>query len=452
MFIPTIRFVKGAIKPAFTLIVLIIFLNAPAPPPAHAATLTVTTFADELNANGQCSLREAITNANNDNQSGSTDCLAGSGDDVINLPAGTYTLTLTGSDENSNATGDLDIASNISLVGEDGFTTIIDGNAADRVIHIHSGVVNLTSLTIQNGDPTGITGPGSNQKKRGGGIWNEGGSTVTIERCNVINNTGRGGGGIHNTVTAGTMNVNNSAVANNIATSNSGGIHNQATLHINSSTISGNSATGTDSTGGGISTGNDGTPTITIMNSTIANNSVTSATSAGGGIYRAVGTVNIQNSIIADNTSAGTGPDCNGSIVSQDYNLIENTAGCLISGTTTNNITGSDPLLAALADNGGETSTLALGAASLAVEHIPNGSSGCVSGTSTDQRGGVRADGSTRGGTACEIGAYEFDSAFTPTAVNFQGISAADNGNVTILLLTAVVMFIISVGALRKKA
>lgn len=44
--------------------------------PAHAATITV---------GGACTLAAAITNANSDNQSGSTNCAAGSGTDTIIL-------------------------------------------------------------------------------------------------------------------------------------------------------------------------------------------------------------------------------------------------------------------------------------------------------------------------------------------------------------------------------
>jgi len=70
--------------------------------PLSAATIDVTTFADELDANGQCSLREAIVNTN-DNAQTHADCLAGDAGtiamDVINLQAGTYTLTITGVDE-----------------------------------------------------------------------------------------------------------------------------------------------------------------------------------------------------------------------------------------------------------------------------------------------------------------------------------------------------------------
>lgn len=62
-----------------------------------AATITVdsalgTAAADD----GACTLREAITNANNDNQSGSTDCVAGSGADTIEFDiagAGPHTIT-----------------------------------------------------------------------------------------------------------------------------------------------------------------------------------------------------------------------------------------------------------------------------------------------------------------------------------------------------------------------
>jgi CSLREA domain-containing protein len=54
-----------------------------------AAAITVNTTDDELNADGDCSLREAIVAANTDTAVDA--CPAGSGADTINLPAGTYT-------------------------------------------------------------------------------------------------------------------------------------------------------------------------------------------------------------------------------------------------------------------------------------------------------------------------------------------------------------------------
>src|SRR6476659_5279322 len=81
--------------------------------PAWAATIPVTTTADESGATPTaCSLREAITAANTDSAVGG--CPAGSGADIISLPAGTYTLTLVGSDD-TNAAGDLDISSDVTI-------------------------------------------------------------------------------------------------------------------------------------------------------------------------------------------------------------------------------------------------------------------------------------------------------------------------------------------------
>lgn len=63
------------------------------PAPATAATtITVTTTSDELNTDGDCSLREALQAANSDRAV--SGCPAGSGPDAITIPAGTYTVSL----------------------------------------------------------------------------------------------------------------------------------------------------------------------------------------------------------------------------------------------------------------------------------------------------------------------------------------------------------------------
>ena len=75
----------------FFLMSLFIFIQ-----PSYSATITVNEMNDAINGNGLCSLREAIINANNNNQSGSTACTAGQTGpgvvDVIAVPAGTITL------------------------------------------------------------------------------------------------------------------------------------------------------------------------------------------------------------------------------------------------------------------------------------------------------------------------------------------------------------------------
>jgi CSLREA domain-containing protein len=88
---------------------------------AGAAVIPVTTTADVLADDGVCSLREAVSAANADTVSGGSpgECPAGSGADQIELPAGVYTLEVTGPDEDANATGDLDLTSPITLSGAD---------------------------------------------------------------------------------------------------------------------------------------------------------------------------------------------------------------------------------------------------------------------------------------------------------------------------------------------
>src|SRR5262252_3382038 len=68
-------------------------VTRPAPTPAFMNTITVTTTSDALVNDGNCSMREASINANNDAATW-PDCPAGSGDDTIILPAGTITLTV----------------------------------------------------------------------------------------------------------------------------------------------------------------------------------------------------------------------------------------------------------------------------------------------------------------------------------------------------------------------
>jgi hypothetical protein len=105
--------------------------------------------------------------------------------------------------------------------------------------------------------------------------------------------------------------------------------------------------------GGGID--NSG-GTLTITNSTISGNSATGGLSAfGGGIdHQNGGTLNLNNSIVGNNT-ANSGPDIYGTVSSGDYNLVENTSDTTLSGT--HNITGVDPMLGPLQDNGGPTFT-----------------------------------------------------------------------------------------------
>ena len=96
---------RALVAAAATAIGLIGLLSAAQP--AFAATIPVDTPEDDITVNGNCTLREAVQAANTD--SAVDACVAGAGEDAISLPAGVYTLTLAGANEDANLTGDLDI-------------------------------------------------------------------------------------------------------------------------------------------------------------------------------------------------------------------------------------------------------------------------------------------------------------------------------------------------------
>ena len=150
--------------------------------PSYAATIPVTTPADEFGAAGAgCALREAIQAANTDAAFGG--CPAGNGDDTITLPAGAYILSIAGANDDLNHSGDLDIWSNISIHGTGAASTIIDGAATDRVLDVLFGAaISISNITVRNGNVNG-TGGGINVPSGGARV------TITdaaIDRKSVV--------------------------------------------------------------------------------------------------------------------------------------------------------------------------------------------------------------------------------------------------------------------------
>jgi|GEM_PF-934877 len=343
-----------------------------------ATTTFIVTKTGDTNdgaCDADCSLREAISAAN-----------ATPGDVIITLPSGTYTLFIAGIDEDLAATGDLDIVSNLTIIGASAGTTIVNGGRIDRVFHITGAyTVTLMNLTVSGGNY--FVSPTST----GGGIYNAGG-ILTLIGVNVMGNAAGYGGGIHNL--NGTLMISNSTIIENLAISG-GGIATSGTMTILNSTISGNSAEG-NSAGAGIRTSG----TTNLNNVTITNNKA-DISGSGAGIS---GNANVKNTIIAGNTADNGNPDCQGILNSQGYNLIQNTDGCTINGDTTGNITGQDANLGPLQDNGGSTFTHALLSGSPAIDagNPATPGSGGNACEATDQRGLSRPQGDF-----CDIGAYE---------------------------------------------
>ena len=108
-------------KPSGTIVA---YFSSVAETPINMPTtdIAVTTTTDELNSDGDCSLREAVQAANTHTQVDA--CPAGNGDDTIILSANTYTLTIEGRSEDENAEGDLDIIGGLTIIGTESSTTM----------------------------------------------------------------------------------------------------------------------------------------------------------------------------------------------------------------------------------------------------------------------------------------------------------------------------------------
>jgi hypothetical protein len=329
---------------------------------------------------------------------------------------------VTGTEENNNAIGDLDIHQPVVIMGAGPSDTIISAgpsksNGIDRVFHLHndlSGTVRMSDLTIRWGTISSGSDGGAGilhyaytsgslilervsveenvitTDRSGGGLLSSG--TLKIRDSSFINNSailGEGGGVYH---ASDTFTCERTTIAGNTARYG-GGLANQNVAVLRNVTISGNSAV---NGGGGISQWNDGD--LTIYNTTITDNMVTGGSTSGWAIQN-VRIFNAYNSIL---TADGSNRPCSQEMDAGDHNVSSDTS-CGTGATV------ADPLLGALADNGGLTLTHALPIGSPAIDAADN--SRCPV---ADQRGVRRRyDGDSNGSLICDIGAYEYNTGLT---------------------------------------
>lgn len=406
------------------------------------------TICETAAGNGICTLRAAVVEAN-----------ALAGDDIITFAPGVSSISVS---------GQIAITSNTAIIGPGPAALTIRNIAplstTSRVFNITNFVVNLSGMTITDGNVTGM----------GGGIQNTG--TLTITNCVITNNDSSGvGGGLRSSNTLTLMNsvvsgnastastsggisfagtnltigkstisgntsfgngggmnisasasatISNSTISGNTAGASSGGMFtNRGTITY--TTISGNTANGSLATegGGGIRI-QAGVNSVAIISSTITGNTAPNSTSgARSGIWHETGTVTITNSIVAANVAQDIQRDGTAVTTSGGFNLIgENTSVTtefpdgLPNGT---NWVGTDavpldPMIGPLGYNGGPTFTHALQAGSVAIDK------GNSSGSAVDQRNYFRPIDlagipNAPGGDGADIGAVEFES--TPSVV-----------------------------------
>ena len=417
---------------------------------ASAAVITVRSARDELNEDGDCSLREAIASANQDRSF--DNCEAGNGADIIEFAPREvprlFILMRAGIDNDSGTFGDLDITDDLTIMGRGEAETIIqlgaDRTSIERVFDIIPAAgqtisVTLANLTLTVADNlSGQTDHGYGIRNRAGGIlrleqvtirdlqsnaagdgvvFNEG--DLTLDQSSLINNLGGESGGI---VNLGTLNVLRSRILGNTGPMG-GGIHNASIAIIQSSTLAGNDSnrggaifnmppgvmvienstlSGNQSEGAGAI---DNQHVLTVRHSTITDN--TSNLDTGG--IRSDSVVRLSHTILAGNTAAVLPQmDCNGAdITSLGYNL--SGVGCPNTGMGDQMVSGDlvlTAILEPLQDNGGPTPTHALQSGSLAIDA---GGVDCPP-PGVDQRGAPRpSDGDGDGLPACDIGAFEAD-------------------------------------------
>ncbi len=378
--------------------------------PVSAAQINVTTTDDELNADGDCSLREALVAASTNTATDA--CPAGSGVDVdvVSIPAGAYTLTIApDGTPDDGEDGDFDLFGDLNIKGAGARRTIIDADHIDRVFQIlATSTVRISDVTIRNGETADVNGAGAVRNIA---------SNLTLRRVTIANSHATAGnaGAISNGNATSLLTIIDSTLKGNSTVNGGGAIWNAngATANLRNVTLSGNSA---DESGGGVE--NQPASTMTIVSSTISGNTADADDNgggAGGGIADTGGALSLRNTIVAGNDDPvpASDPDCFGNVASMGYNLIGNvSANCLFAVAATDQ-TNSAPKLKALANNGGPTNTHALKAGSPARNQIPKGSA-----PNKDQRGAPRVG-------KADIGAYEFVKC-RGVVVNRVGTSGPD--------------------------
>jgi hypothetical protein len=300
------------------------------------------------------------------------------------------------------------------------FQAARNGSAYGGALAAESGTVNLvrchlTSNVARGGNAFRVIGSGEG---KGGGIFSTANvmawdSTFSDNQALAGSHSfsgadGRGGAFFN----AGNAALNGCSLVSNLAAGGSsrdipsgnalgGGIFNVAQLMITNCTLAQNSAVGGTANdpnytlGSGLGGGLFNSNVLTAVNVTIASNTVQGSLVAGGAaVANAAGTLTLYNSIIA---YAGSSSNAWGTITDGGFNISSDGSANFNSGSSFNF---TDPLLKALGDYGGPTSTMALDSDSPAVDF------GASAGAPlTDQRGLARP-----AGPGVDIGAFELQS------------------------------------------
>lgn len=362
-------------------------------------------------------------------------------------------LTITGGRSGAGQSGGCINVSQANLTIENSFVRNCFAESSGGGIFSSTGAFRLINSTLENnlaggnggGGGASFGGSGSeilssritgNSAPRAGGGLEILGGTATISGTTISANQSGGGGGL--AVTFSTARISNSTISGNSAQRAGGGIAlPYGNVGLINSTVSGNSVSSGE--GGGISTGTNGSlGYLTVRNSTVVRNS---ANYAGGLTGGADGTAIVANSIVAENT-AQTAPNIGAFFNSLGGNLVNDRAGS--EGYVATDLPdGTNPLIGALANNGGTTQTHALLPGSLAINAGINSLAVDTDNQplTTDQRG----VGFPRiVGMTVDIGSFEAGAAVVTTEI-FGRVTSGARG----IALAQVTMLDAATGELR---
>ena len=316
------------------------------PAVAGAATIKVGTTTDELNSDGDCSLREAVQAANTN--SSVDECAKGQAGkrDTVALKPKNYELTIPSTDEGANVDGDLDVTTGGPLtirgVEQSGGTDISQGGE-DRILDVvsTSSDLSLEKLDLEDGDVTSfaaaqarggnIRASGATVKLKlrrvgiengnalvGGAIYASNQTKLTVLDSQLTENHAGASGGAIATANAARATIKGSTFATNSVTSTTASVDGGAIAHkaqtgmlklVDSSVVL-NEARGSGVANGGFGAGVSSNGPLEVRRSFIASNDALATTSGttehGGGLYVTGGVAKLVNSTLSENDAGDT--------------------------------------------------------------------------------------------------------------------------------------------------
>ena len=297
---------------------------------------------------------------------------------------------------NSIFDGNVAGSGGVGQIGNDGNVTIVGSTFSNNYADGSGGVFYITSDVTGDVSISGSSFVGNEATDGGGAIYTKNDGSLTVTSSTFSGNISDDwGGALYLGTTGQVVSVTDSLFADNYASTSGGAIDSDANdqiVTINNSTFVGNSS---GSSGGAIWKNEGGS--LTINMSTITENSAAS----GGGVYfeatyAGQADVTITGTILTGNTgNGGVADDLNTQIepylpVATISDSVLGVVDADITVTASNNIDATAPGfvlgLAALADNGGTTETMALLTGSPAIDAGP-ATVPTFTGNGFDQRG-----------------------------------------------------------------